>query len=221
MARIDFFEGLSNQTTRDYVARVRKGDKAECANVALQYGKDYWDGDRKYGYGGYTYQGRHKEVARRLVDYYHLDNKSFVLDVGCGKGFLLYDLLQVEPDLRISGLDISKYAIENAKEEVRPFLRVGSAIYINAPDHIYDLVICINTLHNLYNYELDLALREITRVGKGNKQYICMESYRTEQEKDNLLNWQLTCRAFHTPHEWEFILGKCGYRGDYGFIFFS
>ncbi|SVD61499.1 uncharacterized protein METZ01_LOCUS414353, partial [marine metagenome] len=114
----------------------------------------------------------------------------------------------------------SQYAIENSKEEVRDSLQVGNATHLPWADNTFDLVISINTLHSLHNFELDSALREMERVGKQYK-YLCVESYRTEQEKANLLYWQVTCEAFCTPEEWEWWFRQTGYMGDYSFIYFE
>src|SRR5262249_44386962 len=143
--------------------------KAEAAKLAKKFDFDYWDGDRKVGYGGFRYDGRWVPVAQKLAAHYGLKAGQKVLDVGCGKGFLLHDLMQAVPGLQVYGLDISQYAIDHAKEEVRPFLKQGTAAELPYADGYFDLIISINTLHNLHCYELDRALREIERVGKKNK----------------------------------------------------
>ena len=220
MAYVDFITKIHKSTKRDYLQRVIEHDKAECAEVAIQFGKDYWDGDRKYGYGGYYYDGRWRAVAEDIVQYYGLQPGASILDVGCGKGFLLYEFTQVLPGAQVAGIDISQYAINNAKEEVKPFLRVGSAVKLPFPDQSFDFVVSITTLHNLYNYELWKALQEIERVGRGPK-HVIIETYRNEREKVNLLYWQLTCRTFYTPKEWEWFFEQAGYTGDYSYIVFE
>lgn len=220
MAYVDFIMRLHKATQRDYLKRVNEYDKAVCAEVAIQYGKEYWDGDRKYGYGGYYYDGRWYSVAKDMVQYYKLQPGARILDVGCGKGFLLYEFTRVLPGAQVVGIDISQYAIRNAKEEVKPFLCVSNATNLPFLDKSFDFVVSITTLHNLYNYELWQALKEIERVGRGPK-YIVVETYRNEREKVNLLYWQLTCRAFYTPKEWEWLLEKVGYIGDYSYIVFE
>jgi protein-L-isoaspartate(D-aspartate) O-methyltransferase len=124
------------------------------------------------------------------------------------------------PGLGVAGIDISGYGIARTMEDVKPFCQVGHAAKLPYPDKHFDLVVSINTLHNLYNYDLHAAFREIERVGRGAK-YICVEAYRNEREKVNLMYWQLTCRAFHTPDEWDFVFKQSGYTGDYEFIFFE
>ena len=223
MAEVDFMSVLHKSTQRDYLARVNDHEfpKAKAAELAKQYGYDYWDGDRRICYGGYQYlKGRWEKVARAIADHYQLPAKPKILDIGCGKGYFLYDLIKVVPDAEIYGIDISDYAIKNSKPEIRDHLQVGNATALPWPDNTFDLVISITTLHNLHAYDLDLALREMERVGKQNK-YICVESYRNEQEKANLLYWQVTCEAFNTPKEWEWWFNQTKYTGDHSFIFFE
>ena len=149
MAYIDFVSELHKSTDRDYIGRVTSADKAECATVAKEYGYDYWDGDRKYGYGGYRYDGRWKGVAEKMAAHYQLKPGQKVLDVGCGMGHLLYELTRVVPGLEVYGIDISAYALEHAKEEIRDRLRYGQAQEIPFRDAEFDLVISLATLHNL------------------------------------------------------------------------
>ncbi len=221
MAYIDFVSSLHTRTKRDYVARVLEAPKAECARKAREFAFEYWDGDRKYGYGGYKYDGRWRPVAAAMAKHYNLQSGKKVLDVGCGKAFLLYELTQEVPGLEVAGIDISSYAVEHAKEEVKNRLQTGKAQDLSRfADNSFDLVISLTTLHNLYIYDLFDALREINRVSKKDA-YVMVESYRNEEEKANLLYWQLTCEAFFTVAEWEWIFRKCGYTGDYSFIYFE
>ncbi len=220
MPYVDFITRLHKKTKRNYLERVTKHNKAECAKIAKRYGKEYFDGDRRYGYGGYKYDGRWRVVAEDMIKYYNLTPSSSILDVGCAKGYLLYEFTQLLPGVKIAGIDISKYAIANAKEEVKPFLQVGLAQNLPYKDNSFDLVISITTLHNLYIYDLKKAISEIERVSRRHK-YIVVESYRNEEEKVNLLYWQLTCECFFTPEEWEWIFKEFGYTGDYSFIFFE
>ena len=220
MAYVDFVGRLHTATKRDYVQRVVEHDKAECAEVAIRFGKDYWDGERRYGYGGYRYDGRWRVVAEAMIQHYGLQPGASILDVGCGKAFLLYEFTQALDGAEVAGIDISEYGIANAKEEVADQLRVGNATALPWPDDSFDFVSSITTLHNLKNFALHPALSEIQRVGRGPK-HITVESYRNEAEKANLLYWQLTCRAFMMPAEWEFAFAQAGYDGDYGCIYFE
>jgi protein-L-isoaspartate(D-aspartate) O-methyltransferase len=220
MAFIDFISPIHKRTQRDYLGRVNEFSKAEAAKVAKKFGHDYWDGDRKFGYGGMRYDGRWRVVADAMAKHYGLKAGDSILDIGCGKAFLLYDFTQAVPGIEVRGLDISEYAIANAKEEVRPFLQQGHARQLPYPDQSFDLVISLNTLHNLYCFDLDQALREMQRVGRRHR-YLVVESYRNEEEKANLLYWQLTCESFYTPSEWEWWFQRCSYTGDWSFIYFE
>ena len=223
MAYIDFMSAIHKSTQRDYLARVNDPEypKAKAAELAKKWDYEYWDGDRRINYGGYNYlPGRWAPVGKAMIEHYGLRSGDKVLDIGCGKGFQLYELTQLLPGLEVSGIDLSEYAIKNGKEELRDHLQVGNATQLPFPDKYFDYVFSINTLHNLYIYELDAALREMERVSKKNK-YLCVESYRNEVEKTNLLYWQVTCESFYTPEEWKWFFEKTGYLGDHSFIYFS
>ena len=220
---IDFMSPIHKSTKRDYLARVNDKDfpKNVAADLAKKWSFDYWDGDRRINYGGYNYiEDRWKPVAQMMIDNYKLKDGCKILDVGCGKGFQIFEFMKLLPNSDICGIDISKYAYENSKDEVKSNIKVGSCVELPWPDNYFDYVFSINTLHNLYNFELDKAISEINRVSKGNK-YICVESYRNEIEKMNLLYWQVTCESFYTPEEWLWVFDKCDYDGDHSFIFFE
>lgn len=220
MAYKNFININHTSTSRDYIGRVNNRDKAEVAKLAIKWDYDYWDGSRDTGYGGYKYDGRWKKVASKFISEYNLKPGMKILDVGSGKGFLLKDFKIMCPDLEVYGIDISPYAVKHTEKEVINNCKVGNAISLPFPNSYFDLVISINTLHNLYNYELEKALREIIRVSKQHS-FICTESYRSEEEKVNLIYWQLTCRIFNTPEEWLYTFEKVGYDGDYEFIYFE
>jgi len=220
MAYLDFISGIHGGTKRDYLQRVVGADKATCARVAGRFGVEYFDGGREHGYGGYRYDGRWRQMAQRLTSHYGLSSGDRVLDIGCAKGFLLYEFTQVVPGIEIAGIDVSEYAIEHAKPEVASALQVGNATALPYADGRFDLVVSINTLHNLRLPELETALREMERVSRRAK-YLIVDGYRTEEEKVNLMYWQLTCECFFTPDEWEWIFRQTGYTGDYACIYYE
>ena len=161
----------------------------KAAKLAKKWAYHYWDGSRKINYGGYKYiQGRWYPVIKKMIKFYKLKKNCRILDIGCGKGFFLKDFKDLLPNADVHGLDISKYAIKNSHPKVKNKLKIGSASKLPWKKNYFDLVVTFNTLHNLYNYELDEALIEINRVSKG-KSYICVESYRNEKEKMNYFNF--------------------------------
>lgn len=210
---------LHTRTKRDYLARM-VDNKLEAVAKAKQYGFDYWDGDRRYGYGGYKYDGRWKAVAEGLIETYGLKADAKILDVGCGKAFLLYELKQLLPEAEIVGFDSSEYGIANAKEEIRDRLFIYKAQdpYPFGDEH-FDLAISLTTFHNLRLFELQTALGEMERVAEN--KYVLVESYRSETELFNLECWALTCESFFDTAEWIWLYNHFGYSGDYEFIFFE
>jgi protein-L-isoaspartate(D-aspartate) O-methyltransferase len=222
MAYIDLLSLVHKATQRDYLARVNDPEfpKAKAAELAKRWDYDYWDGDRRICYGGYKYiPGRWAPVAQKIIEYYGLKSGDSVLDIGCGKGFQMVELMKALPGLKVTGLDISNYAIENAHPDVKSLIHHGSADKLPFADNEFDFVFSITTFHNLHNQELENSLREIERVGK--KKYICVESYRNEEEKANLLYWQVTCEQFNTPDDWDWWFKITGYTGDHSFIYFE
>lgn len=211
---------LHQATSRKYLDRMID-DKVQCMKIAKEYSKDYWDGDRRYGYGGYKYiPGRWKPVAEELIKNYNLNKESSVLDVGCGKGFLLYELKLLIPELKIVGFDISQHGIDSAKENIKENIIIQRAEEkYPFEDKKFDLVISLGCLHNLRLNELKASLYEIQRVGK--QGYIMLESYRNEQELFNLQCWALTCESFFEKDEWIWLYNEFGYKGDYEFIYFE
>jgi len=219
-SEVSLVTALHKSTKRDYLARMNDS-KVEAMLVAKKYGADYWDGDRRYGYGGYKYlPGRWKPVAEKLIERYSLGKGKKILDVGCGKGFLLYEMQLLQPELQIYGIDASEYGLRNMHPELRGDFRLGKAQEpLPFSDNEFDLVISLATFHNLHVYELEIAVQEVERVGK--QGYIMVESFRNELEMFNLECWALTAESIMDVDEWKWLYKKFGYTGDYEFIFFE
>ena len=215
----EFITKLHTSTNRDYLSRMND-DKIECMKIASQYSEKYWDGERRFGYGGYKYiPGKWKPIAQEIIKTYKLNNNSKILDVGCGKAFLLYELKLLIPSLNIKGFDLSSYGINHAPEEIKKDLFIHNAENIFPFDKKeFDLIISINALHNLTISGLKNALQECERVGKNS--YIAVESYRNEKELFNLQCWALTCRSFFSLDQWLWLFKEFEYNGDYEFIYF-
>ncbi len=217
--QINLITKLHKSSKRNYLERMNN-NKVICMKEAKKYEKKYWDGPRKYGYGGYKYiPGRWKNVAKKIIKNYSLNNFSKILDVGCGKCYLLYEIKLLLPGIKIYGIDISSYAIRNAPKILKANLRkLKAQDKYPYKNKYFDLCISMACLHNLEIYEIEKAIQEIMRVSK--KRYLMVESYRNELELFNLQCWALTCETFFSKKEWFWTLNKFGYKGDLELIYF-
>lgn len=210
---VDLLEAYP-KTKRNVKERGAQKTEADRA-IAREFGQAFFDGDRAHGYGGYQYNPRFwQPVVPAFQKQYNLSSNSRVLDVGCAKGFMLYDFKQIIPGIHVEGIDVSAYAIENAMEDLKPFVQVGNALELNFPDNSFDLVISINTIHNLDREQCAQALREIQRVSRGGS-YITVDAYRNEEEKALMMDWNLTAKTIMHVDEWKAFFKENGYTGDY------
>lgn len=212
MAEIDLLRSLP-KPKRNIQMRAEAKDPKVIA-IAKQFGEMYWDGPREYGYGGYRYDGRWRSVARDIIIQYSLKPGMKVLDVGCGKGFLVKDLMLECPGLDVFGLDISLYAILHAPEEVTGRLHLGTAEKLPFPDRSFDCVLSLNTIHNFPRPRAIKALGEIDRVSRG-KSFVVVDSYRTPEQKEIFESWVLTAEFHDYPDGWIKVFSEAGYTGDW------
>jgi len=183
--------------------------------IARRFDKEFFDGDRKNGYGGYYYNSKFwTEVVKDLNNFYKLKNGSKILDIGCGKGFMLFDFMKLNPNFVLEGIDISDYAITNAVPEVKKFLKVGDAKNLPYEDNSFDLVISINTTHNLEINQCKKALSEMERVSRKDK-YLIVDAYSNEIEKDRIFAWNLTAKTILSTNEWINLFEEASYTGHY------
>jgi SAM-dependent methyltransferase len=194
--------------------RARTVNKEENRRIALRFDKEYFDGTREQGYGGYRYDGRWIPIAQDIVRHFGLRSGDRILDVGCAKGFLVKDLMQACPGLEAFGIDISGYAIRACEREVVGRLHVGNAVSLPFPDRSFDAVVSINTVHNLERADCVTALREIQRVSGGSA-FVQVDAYRSELERRVFEDWMLTAKTYGRPEDWQRLLHEAGYTGDY------
>ena len=221
MNKLNLITNLHQKTKRNYIERMLN-DKVKCMIEAKKYSKNYWDGDRKYGYGGYKYiPGRWVSVAKKIIKKYKLNNKSKILDIGCGKGFLLYEIKKILPSIDIYGVDISRYALKSLNKLIDGKFKYLDLNKKKLPfkSKYFDLVVSLACLHNLEINNLKKIITEINRVGKNS--YIMVESYRNEKELFNLQCWALTCETFFSKKEWIWFLNENSFKGNYEFIYFE
>lgn len=202
------------KTPRDLTKRLTEKTEID-RDVARCFDERFFDGKRSQGYGGFNYHPKYwTSVVRDFQKEYNLNSESKILDVGCAKGFMLFDFEQLIPGIKTSGLDISEYAIKNAHPGINGELVVGNANNLPYGENEFDLVISINTIHNLEFEECAKALREIERVSKKDS-FIIVDAYRTEQEKERMFAWNLTGRTILSVSEWLNFFEINEYSGDY------
>lgn len=206
--------GKYPKSNRNLTDRVESKTE-QVRTVARQFGFDYFDGERRFGYGGFVYDPRFwSGVVKDIFEHYSLDSDSTILDVGCGKGFMLYDFLQAYPNLRVEGIDISSYALENAKDEVKKYLKLGSAVDLPYDNQSFDLVISINTIHNLNEHDCKRALTEIQRVARKHA-YVTVDAYVTEDQRKRMFDWNLTALTIKSVKDWKEFFKSAGYTHDF------
>jgi SAM-dependent methyltransferase len=201
----------TKRDVKDRGATKTEEDRA----IARKFGKEFFDGDRKHGYGGFSYSPRFwQPVIPTFQEYFGLTSSSSILDVGCGKGFMMHDMTELIPGITVKGVDISEYAIKNAIEDMKPHVQVANAKDLPFEDNSFDVVISVNTVHNLEKNECALALQEIERVGRGNS-FVTVDAYRNDEEKELMYAWNLTAKTIMHENEWVAFFKDAGYAGDY------
>lgn len=202
------------RTKRNLADRAEwKARTPENRAIAKRFGMEYFDGTRAQGYGGYRYDGRWKAVVRRMIEHYALKGTESILEIGCAKGFLLHDFRELLPSVRVAGIDVSPYALAHAMEDVKPFFQRANATDLPFRDQSFDLILSINVVHNLPDALCRRAIREMERVGRRHK-YLQVDSFRNEEERWNLEQWQLTAELIYSPDQWKRLLAEEGYTGD-------
>ena len=213
MAEVDLLANYP-KTKRNLDERANQ-KTAEDRRIGRQFGKDYFDGDRRHGYGGFSYQSRFwQPVVPVFQERYGLKAGSRVLDVGCAKGFMMHDYTELIPGIYVEGIDISEYAVAHGMEDMKPFMQVANAKELPFADDSFDLVVSVNTVHNLPLEDCKQALREIMRVTRKDA-FVTMDAYRTEEEKRRMDMWNLTALTYMSVPEWEELFKEVGYTGDY------
>ena len=199
---------------RDVTGRAQSKSEDDRA-LARKFGKEFFDGDRSHGYGGFSYNPRFWEpVVPTFQSYWDILPNNSLLDIGCAKGFMMYDFHRLIPGIKVEGIDISDYAIENGMEEMKPFMKVASADDLPYEDNSFDYAISITTLHNFDDDNLIKALKEIERVSKKGS-FITVDAYRNDEEKERMHAWNLTAKTILHVDEWKLLFEEAGYTGDY------
>lgn len=183
--------------------------------IARAFGSEFFDGDRQYGYGGFRYSPHFwQPVIPTFREHFRLTAESTLLDVGCAKGFMMHDFAELIPGITVKGVDVSHYAIENVMEDMRPHVQVADAVSLPFPNKSFDIVVSINTIHNLDRDGCAKALQEIERISKKGA-FVTVDAYRNELEKERMFAWNLTAKTIMSVDEWVAFFKEVGYSGDY------
>lgn len=202
------------KTNRDPASRADVKTE-EDRMIAREFGKSFFDGDRRHGYGGFSYNPRFwSPVCPDFIDHFDIKGGASILDVGCAKGFMLVDFLKADPSLTVRGIDVSEYAVAEGHEDVKQYLDVGNALNLPYNDNSYDFVISINTIHNLDRGGCERALKEIERVSRQGS-FITVDAYKSPEEKERMFAWNLTAKTILSAGEWVKLFDQVGYSGDY------
>ena len=207
---------LKNYPTTKRNLEVASKERDEHARkIARKFDKDFFDGERRFGYGGFNYNEKYwYQVVRDIRQHYDLAENAKILDVGCAKGFMIYEFYKLNKNFFLRGVDISEYAINNSKEEIKSFCKVANAMNLPFENDEFDLVISINTIHNLSLENCKKALSEIERVSKKDK-FITVDAFSNEEEKKRMFSWNLTAKTILSKNEWINIFNEVNYAGDY------
>lgn len=198
-----------------YPPAKRVANRTILNRIAASYrDHEFYDGDRQNGYGGFKDDGRWGPVAEHLIKVYDLTKDSQVLQVGCHKGFLLYELLK--RGINVRGTDISDYAISQAPDEVGPFIRKAPFNRLPFSRGEFDLVLCVSPVYAQTLHHAIQTLREIGRVGKG-KSFITLGAYETKDDYWLMQKWSILGNLIFRKDEWIEVLNHAGYGGDYRF----
>ena len=209
------FYPQSNRPIDDRGNLITEQDRA----IARKFDVEYFDGDRLTGYGGYNYSPRFwTDTVAHIKDFYHLDDNSKILDIGCAKGYMMHDLSLLIPRAEIKGVDVSNYAKENAIESMQDNIVVANANNLPFDDNYFDLVISINTLHNLPKIDCKEAFREIIRVSKKDT-FIMNDAWKDDKGKRAMLKWNLTALTYMSCEDWKKLFTEVEYKGDYYWFF--
>lgn len=211
MKKINLLNSFS-KTVRDIKSRIK--NKVNNRKLALKFSKEYFDGTREQGYGGYNYDSRWIPVAKKIIKLFNLTDNSNFIDIGCAKGFLLYDIKNINNKINLHGLDISEYAKEKAHKEIKKKIKIGNCVKLNYPDNFFNGLVAVNTIHNLEIKDCLNAIKEIQRVSNGNA-FIQVDAYRNDKELKIFKDWMLTAKTYLKPEQWLKLFEKANYTGYY------
>jgi ubiquinone/menaquinone biosynthesis C-methylase UbiE len=182
-----------------------------------KFPKEYFDGKRAHGYGGYYYNPKFfKKIVKAMIKHYKLNNKSKILDIGCAKGFMMYEFKKALPNCEIKGIDISRYCKKKAIKKIKKYIKIGTCEKLPYPNKYFDFVVSISTIHNVTKTGIKKSLKEIVRVTKKNS-FIKIKAYKNAAEKNKINQWNLVAKSNLSQNQWLKLFAETNYTHDYLF----
>jgi SAM-dependent methyltransferase len=217
ITEIDFFSssGPRSATERERKIAAFVPDAAKRSDF-LSYGSTYYDGaDYGVGYGVYRYDGRYGSSVEKIIAHYKLSAGAKILEIGCAKGFILYEFWK--RGMAVAGMDISGYAVANAIDAVRPFIAQGSCERVPWDSDFFDLVYCKETLPHLAEDQLRQTIPEMQRVCKSDNILLDIQVSENERGRALMKIWDETQQSCHGAGWWRALLGELKFRGQVNF----
>ena len=204
----------SKNISRDISSREKNKNKN--VKLASKFGFEYFDGHRDQGYGGYKYDGRWVAVSKRAFKKYNILDGFRILDIGCAKGYFVKDLKDLNSNIKVFGIDISNYALQNCHPDVVGDLKQGDARKLPFPDNSFDLIFSINVIHNFSKNECVKAIKEMNRVSRRKENiFIQVDAYNDKKDLELFKKWVLTAKTCLKPNEWEKLFIDANFMGDF------
>ena len=218
MKKISLFENYSKNINQRLLYRNAR-ELISNKYIASLKGKDFYDGHRDQGMGGYKYDKRWSNVAFKLVEFFKLDNNSKILLVNAAKGYLLYELKKILPKAEIYGLEESKYAISKSKKEIKKYMMFHEGYKISFKNNYFDFIFAPGYIYEFSLKDIIKSLQELKRVSLNKKNiYITLGSYFNMSSFNKMKHWSLLGTTILKENEWEYILKKLNYKGYYEFV---
>jgi SAM-dependent methyltransferase len=217
MQELDFFGSSGPRSSEERKKKIERFvPDPEKRKDFVAYGRHYYDdADYGVGYGGYRYDGRYAESAERMVAHYGLASGSSILEMGCAKGFILFEFFK--RGMKVAGIDLSAYAVENAVREVRPFIVNGSCTSLPWPSDSFDLVYCKETLPHLTKEQVTEAVAEAKRVCRNDNIFLEIQVGNDEEAQRLIRAWDETHRTVQSTDWWRSFLRDLDFRGQVNF----
>ena len=181
---------------------------------AWELSKEYYDGKRINGYGGFKYDGRWQKLLPKIIRKYKIKKESKFLDLGSKKGFLLKDLNILIPGIKSYGIENHKYPLKN---KINCKSKLILSEYYNIPfrDKYFDFLIAFNSVYMQNLGDVIKTLKEIERVSK--KSFVVLASGETDKERIKFYKWTLIGTTILLKKEWKILFKKIKFNGDYFF----